>query len=145
MNDRKFDDIPHLHWCGQYILGGEEGHTPIPCYSLFEWGKWMQAHSRMVAWTGGANKFVSTVFLGLDHRHWGEGPPIVFETMLFLNGSGEDMERYSSWDDAETGHKAFVRRFLIDRKTRVKTETLEEAVVEIGDVFDGLAKRQEGE
>lgn len=120
---RMFDDIPHLPWCGQYILGGEDGHTPIPCYSLMEWALWLESADRCVAWTGSKDKYVSTVFLGLDHRHWGNGPPIVFETMLFLNGSGEDCERYSSWDDAETGHKAMVRRFLVDQKTRVKAET----------------------
>lgn len=122
---RRYSDYPELEWCGQYILGGEDGHTPVPCYSLTEWGQWFQGNhqDRLVAWTGGPDKYVSTVFIGLDHRHWGKGPPIVFETMLFINGHGEDMERYSSWDDAEIGHKAFVRRFLIDPKTRVKTET----------------------
>lgn len=120
---RMFDDLPHLEWCGQYILGGEEGHTPIPCHSLSKWGRWLARADRCVAWTGGKHKYVSTVFLGLDHRHFGGGPPLVFETMLFVNGNGDEMERYSSWDDAEIGHKAFVRKYLVDRKTRVKTET----------------------
>ncbi len=123
MPRRMLDDVPDLPWSGQYILGGEDGHTPIPCYSLLEWGHWFaDANNRVVAWTGGQHKHVSTVFLGLDHRHLGKGPPIVFETMLFIDGKSEKMERYSSWDDAETGHKAFVRRYLVDRKTRVKAE-----------------------
>jgi hypothetical protein len=41
---------------------------------------------------------------------WGEGPPILFETMVFRNGSGDEQERYSSWDDAEAGHKAMCRK-----------------------------------
>jgi hypothetical protein len=41
--------------------------------------------------------------------------------MLFINGNGDETERYSSWEDAEIGHKAFVRRFLVNQKTRVKT------------------------
>jgi hypothetical protein len=128
MPRRKFKDVPHLEWSGQYILGGEDGHTPIPCYSLIEWGRWLQDANRVVSWTGGPDKCVSTVFLGLDHRHFGRGPPLVFETMLFLNGKGTDeMDRYSSWDDAEIGHKAFVRKHLVDRKTRVKTETDDDA------------------
>lgn len=122
MPRRKLSDFPDLEWSGQYVLGGEDGHTPIPCYSLLEWGRMLESMDRVVAWTGGPRKYVSTVFIGLDHRFW-KGPPLVFETMLFINGSGEDMERYSSWDDAEIGHKAFVRRFLVDQKTRVKTET----------------------
>lgn len=127
MPRRKFDDVPDLDWCGQYILGGEDGHTPIPCYSLILWGRWLQDANRVVSWTGGSDKYVSTVFLGLDHRHFGRGPPLVFETMLFLNGKGDEMDRYSSWDDAEIGHKAFVRKYLIDQKTRVKTETDDDA------------------
>ena len=123
MTRRKLSDFPDLEWSGQYVLGGEDGHTPIPCYSLLEWGRTLASCERVVAWTGGERKCVSTVFIGLDHRFWGKGPPLVFETMLFIDGSGEDTERYSSWEDAEIGHKAFVRRFLVDQKTRVKTET----------------------
>jgi hypothetical protein len=121
-------------WLGQYILGGDEGHTPLPCYSLMEWGEWLEDRERrIVAYTGNATKWVSTVFLGLDHRHWGKGPPILFESMAFVHegrtmnyfGRGEeavpetlDQQRYSSWDDAEIGHKAMVRKYLINAKTR---------------------------
>jgi hypothetical protein len=125
-------------WLGQYILGGEDGHTPIPCYSLHEWGEWLQHNDdkRSVAWTGNETKWVSTVFLGVDHRIWGKGPPILFETMAFVHqgrtmdfyGRGPelvpetlDQARYSSWDDAETGHKAMVRKYLVNAKTRVGT------------------------
>jgi hypothetical protein len=109
---RYLTDVPDLEWCGQYILGGEDGHTPVPCYSLHEWGKWIEeTDHRVVAQTGNDDWRVSTVFLGLDHRHWGNGPPILFETMVFRHGkSADEMERYSSWDDAETGHKAMVRK-----------------------------------
>jgi hypothetical protein len=123
-------------WLGQYILGGEDGHTPIPCYSLHEWGVWLATagDKRIVAWTGNATKYVSTVFLGLNHRHFGDGPPLLFESMAFQHegrtmdffGRGEeavpetlDQQRYSSWDDAETGHKAMVRKYLVNAKTRV--------------------------
>jgi hypothetical protein len=123
-------------WLGQYILGGDDGHTPIPCYSLHEWGEWVEHanEKRIVAWTGNATKYVSTVFLSLDHRMWGKGPPILFESMAFVHtgrtqdffGRGPeavpdvlDQQRYSSWDDAETGHKAMVRKYLVNAKTRV--------------------------
>jgi len=124
-------------WLGQYTLGGEDGHTPIPCYSLHEWGQWMEERDhRSLWWTGNATKWVSTVFMGLDHRHWGGGPPILFETMAFQhegrmsNLFGEERPapetlcqvRYSSWDDAEIGHKAAVRKYLVNAKTRVKVK-----------------------
>lgn len=54
---------------------------------------------------GGAE--VSTVFLRLNHN-FGEGPPLVFETMIFggpLGGEGRRYQnRYSTWDEAVSGH-----------------------------------------
>lgn len=50
------------------------------------------------------NAWVSTVFLGLDHN-WGEGPPLVFETMVFRDGNGDDCQRYSTWLQAMEGHR----------------------------------------
>jgi hypothetical protein len=136
-DERYFTDFPELPWCGQYILGGEEGHTPIPCYSLTEWGQALIGDKKIVAFTGNATKWVSTVFLGLDHNfHW-RGPPTVFESMAFQDegrtidvGDGSrmpvpeqlDCERYSSWDDAEIGHQAMVRKWLINAKTRVRSD-----------------------
>lgn len=59
---------------------------------------------------GGAT--VSTVWLfGIDHG-WGDGPPIIFETMVF-NGdeNGEyPMRRYSTEEDAMRGHLEAVDR-----------------------------------
>lgn len=131
-----FTDFPELEWCGQYVLGGEEGHTPIPCYSMIEWGRFIEDRERViVARTGNDTKWVSTVFLGLDHNMWWGGPPMVFESMAFQDegrtievwgGGGRmhvpetlDCVRYSSWEDAEIGHQALVRKWLINAKTRV--------------------------
>jgi hypothetical protein len=50
------------------------------------------------------------VFLGLDHRFGGSGPPLLFETMIFGGPLDEEMWRYSSWDAAEAGHAAAVRK-----------------------------------
>jgi hypothetical protein len=135
---RFLTDHPDFEWCGQYILGGPDGHTPEPCYSLLEWGRWLaDIEHRRIAYTGNDVKWVSTVFLGLDQRFlWGGGPPLVFESMAFVHegrmtdfGRGPepvpetlDQVRYSSWDDAEAGHKAMVRKYLIDAKTRAKGE-----------------------
>jgi hypothetical protein len=133
---RMLDDFPDFEWLGQHILGGEDGRTPIPCYSLTEWGRWLEEdHHRSLWWTGNATKWVSTVFLGLDHRHWGGGPPLLFETMAFqhegrtMDFFGDvrpvpetlDQVRYSSWDDAEIGHKALVRKYLVNSKKRGKS------------------------
>lgn len=62
--------------------------------------------------------WVSTVWLGLDHRFAGDGPPLIFETMVFLKGERDDPEhvglqdidvvRYSSLQQAQEGHQAMV-------------------------------------
>ncbi len=116
----------------QYILGGPDGHTPIPEPDSVKWGRWFQqanqdgVRGRRVAKTtiwpveGDRARYVevSTVFLGLDHGYW--GVPLLFETMVFPsaeyagldmpNGEGlrEYCERYATWAEAEAGHKRIV-------------------------------------
>ena len=58
---------------------------------------------------------VSTVFLGLDHRFGGNGPPILFETMVFAPDTDTPMRdlycaRYCSWGEALSGHEKTVRK-----------------------------------
>lgn len=51
---------------------------------------------------------VSTVWLGLDHA-FGMGPPLIFETMVFGEGSSDlECERYSTEKQAREGHIAMV-------------------------------------
>jgi hypothetical protein len=52
---------------------------------------------------------VSTVFLGLDHRFGGEGPPVLFETMIFGGRLDEFQDRCCTWDEAEKMHAEAVR------------------------------------
>jgi len=78
---------------------------------LIAWGRWLQDANRGVGYTQITSEIeVSTVFLGLDHRYFGEGPPILFETMIFGGPLDQSMWRYSSWDDAETGHRVAVAK-----------------------------------
>lgn len=54
---------------------------------------------------------VSTVFLGLDHGTY-TGVLQVFETMVFFDSWLDlDCERYSTWDQAERGHKEMVEKW----------------------------------
>ena len=52
---------------------------------------------------------MSTVWLGIDHA-WGGGPPVIFETMVFAEGSSldEDCHRYCTEAEAKQGHTASV-------------------------------------
>lgn len=52
---------------------------------------------------------VSTVWLGLDHNFYGEGPPLIFETMIFGGPLNDYQERYSTEEQARTGHNAAVK------------------------------------
>lgn len=49
---------------------------------------------------------ISTVFLCLDHNFNNNGPPILFETMIFREPEYIDMycERYATYDEAKEGH-----------------------------------------
>ncbi len=108
-----------------YIL---EGHEPKKS-DLFSWGYWLESanvNDRRVNrtkvgipawkyWMGKLLKIkqwepvlISTVFLGLDHR-FGEGPPLLFETMVFGGKHHQEIDRYSTWDEAEKGHAKFVK------------------------------------
>jgi hypothetical protein len=58
---------------------------------------------------GGGSVCVSTVFVGFNSRIT-NGPPLVFETMTFGGPRGGVQYRYSTWDDAEAGHAAELKR-----------------------------------
>jgi hypothetical protein len=54
---------------------------------------------------------VSTVWLGLDHN-WGDGDPLIFETMVFADGpdpwADKLCRRYTNELDAKLGHEETV-------------------------------------
>lgn len=55
-------------------------------------------------------KWVSTVWLGIDYQ-FGDGPPLIFETMVFPQDGSFDEEfcdRYSTRAEAEEGHRRVV-------------------------------------
>ena len=88
-----------------YILNGK---LAVPT-DLMTWGKWLQEakEERIVAKDERDGVRVSTVFLGLDHN-FGEGPPLLFETMIFGGEHDQWQDRYTTWEQAEAGHKAAV-------------------------------------
>lgn len=60
--------------------------------------------NRTVAYTDlGALGRVSTVWLGLNHAY-DDGPPIIFETMIFDGPMAEYCDRYSTEEQALAGH-----------------------------------------
>jgi hypothetical protein len=120
---------------GAPMYYGLDGHDPVPV-AMMEWAT--QFELRLAAaelggedpwrvarteFPGGA--YLSTVFLGLDHRFGFGGPPILFETMLFGAEDHvweqfpdrpyrEDLGqwRYSTWDAALAGHMEIAHLFV---------------------------------
>ena len=68
---------------------------------------------------------VSTVFMAIDHQ-FGDGPPLLFETMIFGGDSSDHQQRYPTWDEAAEGHDeavAFLRSLLPNAEVREEEET----------------------
>lgn len=93
-------------WLGTYVLDGKK---PVPCYDTMEWGRWFETADRHVAYTKTGNGTVSTIFLGVNHNFRQGGKPIFFETMVLGGIFDKDMQRYSTWGEAEEGHKRKVK------------------------------------
>lgn len=53
---------------------------------------------------------VSTVFLGIDHRFGGDGPPVLFETMIFGGPLDQYQRRCTSMAGARLMHSIAVRK-----------------------------------
>ncbi len=74
---------------------------------MTQWAEWLATADRSVNTTKINDDItVSTVFLGLDHGMGGE--PLLFETMVFRNKSGCEMDRCSTWEGAEKMHDKMV-------------------------------------
>src|SRR5437773_1498037 len=86
-----------------YIL---EGTEPVRCHDALTWAQWFETANRQVADTWMTpTLLVSTIFLGLNHQFFEDAPPLLFETMVFRNGHGDEQERYTTWHEAEQGHE----------------------------------------
>lgn len=89
----------------KYILVDRK---PVPEPDTIKWAQWFENFDNR-------RLYVSTVFLGLDHNWEGEGRPILFETMVFRNKSGEEADRYCTWEEAEAGHERMVQKVLKEK------------------------------
>lgn len=88
---------------------------PIP--DLIAWAKKLEdpAYKRVAETTLPDGKWISTVWLGIDHRFGGDCPPLIFETMVFpsKDDMGDlDCDRYSTEAEALAGHALMVEKWL---------------------------------
>lgn len=93
-----------LYWCydDQHRLYEAKTRTRAELLAYFQW---LEAH-RIVKQTRFYHRKVllSTVFLGINHNFIFEGPPVVFETMIFGGNHDERQWRYTDYDAARIHH-----------------------------------------
>jgi hypothetical protein len=91
-----------------------DGKTPVPCDDINKWGAWFNYPGvQRVDCTEVGQVKVSTVFLGIDHS-FGNGPPLLFETMIFGLQTDQDQGRCSTWDEAVEMHRAAVEHVRLE-------------------------------
>ena len=111
-----------------YILDENNNLMPVDLETYWQWFKAQdekgEASRRIVKqrhWPLNSI-MVSTVFLGLDHNFFWGGPPLVFETLVFGGPLDQEMDRYSTYDEAVRGHEAMCERV----RAALATENSEE-------------------
>lgn len=87
---------------------------PDDWYDTKKHGQKYRGSESRVARTVLGDIIVSTVWLGLDHQHFA-GPPVIFETMTFGEPWNNEMERYSTEEDAMRGHLRVLERLRSGR------------------------------
>lgn len=93
----------------KYVLNARG--EPVPEPDLLTWASWFEnsIDLRRVAKTCVSPRVeVSTVFLAIDHNFSLDGPPVLWETMIFGGKHNYEMWRYISREDAIKGHHAAV-------------------------------------
>ena len=95
----------------------DANHEVHEC-DLLTWARALDNTRRVAAYEKG-DVLVSTVFLGLNHR-FGDGPPLLFETLVFGGPLDGEMDRYSTWDEAVAGHNAIVARVQQDHSDEAR-------------------------
>ena len=85
-----------------------QNHEAMPTTRM-DGGVWDPAHRIIKQEYVAPDIWISTVFLVIDHSY-GDGPPLLFETMVFRKGSGEECERCSTYEQALDQHRTMVAR-----------------------------------
>ncbi len=82
----------------------DDWHNKDKYGTKYKWGTQQRVARNVVG-----DITISTVWLGLDHDHY-TGVPIIFETMTFGEPWNNEMERYSTEEDAMRGHLRILDR-----------------------------------
>jgi len=87
-----------------YIL--DDQGNPVPEPDFVKFSIWYEKTDRTVAHDEINGAIVSTVFLAQDHLYqYGDGPPQLYETMIFGVENLGYQKRYATRAEALTGHQ----------------------------------------
>lgn len=128
MNDAERLELPHVIDAEDERWSLIDGHHYDRSGNPISFRDW----ARLIAYSKGnpykrvaedtiGDYWVSTVWLGMNHN-FGDGPPLIFETMVFNQATGEsDLEckRYPDEIEAMRGHNEMVEqvRLIVDATT----------------------------
>ena len=104
----------------RWYLLADDGRTPVPISDVYRSVGAADSQDPHIP-DGGTERNgvrVSTVFLGLDHSHSFDGPPVLWETMVFGGKYDGEQKRYSSFDVAQRGHQRMVAKVFDEEETR---------------------------
>jgi hypothetical protein len=91
----------------RYVL--DEAGNPQLEPNLMTWARWFEnSQNRVVKQDMIGDVKVSTVFLGLNHNFGLDGPPVLWETMIFGGEHDDYQDRYTTHEDALKGHQAAI-------------------------------------
>lgn len=124
----------------EYYILDPVSKEPVPV-NFWAWVNWMETFDhRRIALDEIGSIAVSTVFLGLDHNFYGEGAPILFETLVSVNGTALEIVRYRTYQEAVEGHKLAIAQakvtlgiLMIEQEMLLTTE---EAKVFLSSILD---------
>lgn len=100
-----------IHCDNLYVL--DEQGRPVKEPNILSWVRWFEGANdlRVVARTQIGGSAVSTVFLAVDHRFRSEGPPILWETMVFGGKLDQEQNRCAGLrEQAEKMHADMVQK-----------------------------------
>lgn len=114
-----------------YIL--DDNGDPVPEPNMLKAARWFEDAGtnglRTLALSEFENGvFLSTVFLSLDHNHWGQGEPVLYESMWFGGTHDGEQRRYCTKQEALEGHKEMLAeagyecKFVVGRTPRMNAE-----------------------
>jgi hypothetical protein len=103
-----------------YVLDVEG--KPLPMDDLLTWGEWFERTDTTIALDRiDGDVTVSTVFLGLDLRMFGDGPPLLYETMIFGGPRHHYCRRTSTKTEALKCHRDAVQMAIDGRVSEARS------------------------